>query len=217
MKEESTGTTESDTRRQLREKIASLSRLQLERASDTLAMIWNGMINPPELPAPQPKPVFSANSILSRQVQLALLRSISTGVFIDFQFYAYNAVHDGVPVDLKPLFTSSIVVEEWAPAISTRKSENTSENFPTLTRREDTVGVESQAACLMDGLADDYEYWHGEHPEALHKGKTVMYVLGLWVRGSEVSHMLLRKHYTEASAAVESREAVVLMSGAWKT
>lgn len=91
-------------------------------------------------------------------------------------------VHNDVPVDLKPLFTSSIVVEEWAPAISTH-----------------TVGMESQAACMMDGLADDYEYQYGEHPEALHKGKTVI------------------KHYTEASAAAESREVMVLMSGAWKT
>jgi hypothetical protein len=55
------------------------------------------------------------------RVQLALLKSITTGIFIDVQFYACNKVVDDLPVDTKPLFISSIVIEQWGPAITTRK------------------------------------------------------------------------------------------------
>ena len=38
------------------------------------------------------------------------------------------------------------------------------------------MGIEFKAARLVDGLADDYECWYGEYPEALHQDKIVMYV-----------------------------------------
>ena len=44
---------------------------------------------------------------------------------------------------------------------------------------EETAGVGSQPPCLPDGLTDDYEYWHGELPEAFRENKTVLYVLDL--------------------------------------
>ena len=50
---------------------------------------------------------------------------------------------------------------------------------PTLTCDKEMAGLDSQAACLMDGLIDDYELWDGELPEMLLKDKIVMYVLGL--------------------------------------
>ena len=75
----------------------------------------------------------------------------------------------------------------------------------------------------MDGLTDDYEHWHkdyecwhGELPEALHKGKTALYVLDLRNFQVGVSHVLHRKYWTEAASA-ESHGVVMLMSGAWKT
>ena len=77
--------------------------------------------------------------------------------------------------------------------------------------------MDSQAACLMDGLTDDYGCYYGEHPETLHKGKGTMYVSGLWSSGVGRSHTLLRRYQTEATAAAESCEVVVLMSGAWRT
>lgn len=128
MKEESTRGSESATRRQLRDKIASLSQPELGRAADALVMIWDGVVGPLDLPQ-LPKSTFSPKFTPSpnwHRVQLALLKSIPTGTFVDVQFYAYNAVHDGVPHDLRPLFTSSIVVEEWAPAITTRELRGTS-------------------------------------------------------------------------------------------
>ncbi|KAF9779806.1 hypothetical protein BJ322DRAFT_343003 [Thelephora terrestris] len=185
MKEESTKGTESDTRRQLRDKIASLSPLELGRATDALVMIWNGVIGPLDLPPPKPQSTFSPKLTPSpnwHRVQLALLKSIPTGTFIDVQFYAYSAIHDGLPRDLKPLFTSSIVIEEWAAAITTQ-----------------TAGADSQAACLTDGLTDDYECWYGKLPETSLKDKIVI------------------KYRTEAAATTGSREVVVLMSGAWRT
>lgn len=75
-------------------------------------------------PASKPKSNLSANltpvADLDR-LELALLKSISSGAFIDVQLYAYNAIGDDLPLDAKPLFTSSIVIEEWGPAIATRK------------------------------------------------------------------------------------------------
>ena len=135
VKEESKEGAESVTRRQLREKIASLSQPQLAHATDALTMIWNGMIGPLHLPAtehksaspPEPTQFWTwQRSILPlssnwQRVKLALLKSISTGTFIDVQFYAYNAISDDVPADPKRLFTSSIVIEEWIPAIKTRE------------------------------------------------------------------------------------------------
>ena len=44
---------------------------------------------------------------------------------------------------------------------------------------EETARIDSQLLCLVDGLTDDYEYWHGELPEALRKDKAVLYVPNL--------------------------------------
>ena len=56
-------------------------------------------------------------------MKLAFLKSVSTGVFIDVQLYAFNKIDDGSPQDLKPLYTSSIVIEEWGPAVARCKLE----------------------------------------------------------------------------------------------
>jgi hypothetical protein len=131
IKEESAGNTESATRKQFREKIAALSQSQLLRATDTLAMIWDGMVVPPDIPAleskpsPSPKPPHSLNR---DRVKLALLKSISTGTFIDVEFFAYNAISNDLPVDPRPLYTSSIVIEGWGAAITTRKLESFSKS-----------------------------------------------------------------------------------------
>lgn len=124
LKEESTKGTESDTRKQLRDKVASLSQSQSARATDALVMICNRLVGPLDQALPDPRPTFSPKVAPSpnwHRVQLALLKSIPTGTFIDVQFYAYNAIRDGLPLDLKPLFTSSIAIEEWAAAITTRE------------------------------------------------------------------------------------------------
>ena len=117
---------ESDTMKQLLDKIASLSESQLARSSDVLSMIWSGTTGPLDLPTQEPESSLSPNSAqvanLNR-MELALLKSISTGAFIDVQFYAYNAISDDLPLDPKPLFTSSIAIEEWGSAIATRKFE----------------------------------------------------------------------------------------------
>ena len=137
MREESTRNVESDTRRQLRDKIAALSQSQLACATDALAMIWSGVVGPLELPTPglgltkhtvHPKlnRTLYPGSSNSQRLKLALLKSISTGVLVDVQFYAYNAVGNDTPFDPKPLFTSSIVIQKWAPAIATRKSKHLS-------------------------------------------------------------------------------------------
>ena len=135
LKEESAGKAESDTRRQLRDRITLLSQPQLARATDALAMIWNRVIGPLDLPTPEFKPeeptiasrwnrmIFSLFSNRSR-VKLALLKSISTGTFVDVQFCAHNAIKSSLPLDLKPFFTSSIVIRGWATAIATRKSKS---------------------------------------------------------------------------------------------
>ena len=134
MKEESKGGSESDTRIQLRNKIAALSQSQLARATDALSMIWDGVTGSLDLPAPEPKATSANSTYFSKwqrmifllssnreRMKLALLKSIPTGTFIDVQFYAYNAISDGLPSDLKPVFTSSIMIEEWALAITTRE------------------------------------------------------------------------------------------------
>ena len=38
------------------------------------------------------------------------------------------------------------------------------------------MGINSQAACLADGLTDDYESLHGELHNELHKDETLLYV-----------------------------------------
>lgn len=44
---------------------------------------------------------------------------------------------------------------------------------------EEIAETDSQPACLADGLADDYEYWDGELPEALRKDKAALCVIHL--------------------------------------
>ncbi|KAF9649996.1 hypothetical protein BDM02DRAFT_1687210 [Thelephora ganbajun] len=202
MKEESKEDIESITRKQLRHKITALPQSQLARAKDALAMIWSGVTGPLDLPPPEleSKPTVSAKHTLFpnwHRVKLALFKSILTSTFIDVQLYAYNTISNNVPLDPKPLFTSSIVIEQWGPAITTQ-----------------TVGADSQVACLADGLTDDYEYWHA--PETLHADETVLCVLDMSILGYNKSHILVRKCRTEATAA-GSCEVVMLMSGAWKT
>ena len=116
--------TRSLIRKQLRVKIATLSQSQLPRTPDALAMIWNGVVGPLDLLAPEPKPTFSPRLTLFpnwHRVKLALLKSISTGTFVDVRFHACNAISNNLPADPKPLFTSSIVIEKWGAAITTRR------------------------------------------------------------------------------------------------
>ena len=130
MKEESKEGSEGPTRKQLQGKIATLSQSQLLRATDVLAMIWNGVIGPLDLSMPKPKPLFFAKStdfLNWPRVKLALLKSIPTGIFIDIQFFAHNAISNDLPVDPRPLYTSSIVIERWGAAIMTRKLESSFE------------------------------------------------------------------------------------------
>ena len=106
------------------EKMKILSPSRLARATDVLSMIWNGAIGSLDPPTPEFRPSLSVDvpfSLNWSRVKLALLKSISTGTFIDIQFYAYNAIDNSLPLDPKLLFASSIVIEEWGPAIMTRK------------------------------------------------------------------------------------------------
>jgi len=126
MKEESGRDSETPMRKQLREKIAVLSQPQLPRAADALSMIWNGVMGALGLPTPEPKPpsIVKLTFLLNwHWVKLALLKSISTGTFIDVQFFAHNAICNDLPVDPRPLYTSSIVIGRWGAAIATRKLE----------------------------------------------------------------------------------------------
>ena len=41
---------------------------------------------------------------------------------------------------------------------------------------EETSGIDSHAACLVDGLTDDYELRDSENSETLRKDKPVSYV-----------------------------------------
>ena len=219
---------ESETRKQLRDKIASLTQSQLGRAADALSMIWDSMTGPLDPPAPDLKYaaakltqypesqrlIFPLSSSWPR-AKLALLKSISTGIFIDVQLYAYNAICNGLPLDQKPLFISSILIKEWATAITTRKLKFSSSLFRAY-RDKETAGIDSQALRPVDELTDDYEYWDGDAPETLGKDKSVLYVRS---RSSKMtySHVSFRKYQTEATAAPEGREALTLTSGAWKT
>jgi DNA-directed RNA polymerase subunit RPC12/RpoP len=85
------GDTESDTKSQLLHRIAFLPQEQMARATYALVMIWNGVAGPLDLPPPDPKSTFSPKSVPFpnwRRMQLALLKSIPTGTFIDGRFYA---------------------------------------------------------------------------------------------------------------------------------
>jgi len=126
MEEESKGITESVTRKQLREKIAALPQSRMARAADALAMIFDGVKGPLKPPPTYPIFTFAVTPPILpnwHRMKLALLKSIPTGCFIDVQLYAYNAIANGLPLDPRPLFTSSIMIEEWGPAITTRKWE----------------------------------------------------------------------------------------------
>lgn len=145
-----------------------------------------------DIPAPEPtKPVVKLTAPLiwhwviyplssnSNRVKLALLKSISTGTFVDIRFYAYTAVRDGVPVNPKPLFASSAVIGEWEPAMMAGTL-RCSSRFITLysTRHKKAMGVEPGEACVMDELTDDYDCCCGELPETLHMCKPVLSVRG---------------------------------------
>jgi len=124
--------TESVTKKRLLEKIATLPQSELAFTMDTLTLIWNGMKGVPEPPKKEPKKKkipFSATRTKFpnwHRVKLALLKSIPTGCFIDVQFYACNAFGGDLPLNPRPLFTSSIVIEEWGPAITACMLEDTS-------------------------------------------------------------------------------------------
>jgi len=123
MKEESAGDTEGAMRKQLLEKITALTQSRLPHVTGVLAMIWNGVVGPLDLPAPEPEPILKATIFLNwHRVKLALLKSILTGTFIDVQLFAYKTLSNGLPVDPRPLYTSSIVIERWGAAITTGKA-----------------------------------------------------------------------------------------------
>lgn len=44
---------------------------------------------------------------------------------------------------------------------------------------EETVGVEAEVVCLVDGLTDDYEFCNKKLLEAQHKDKAHLYVPSL--------------------------------------
>ena len=148
MNEESKGGAEGFTRKRLRDKIASLSQSQVRRATDALAMIWNYTKEPPKPPTTPPKsavhvtPTKLPNWL---RVQLALLKSITTGIFIDLQFYAYSKVFNSLPLDPKPLYASRIVIQNLVPAISKRKSDGAS-LCSTLTRDQRDDGDKSPSS-----------------------------------------------------------------------
>jgi hypothetical protein len=133
IKEESTDDTESETKHQLLDKIASLSNTQLARAKDALTMIWNGTMGPSHSTVPKPEPELPAPPAMPAKfpaLGLALLKSISTGTFIDVRFCAYNAIRNDLQLDPKPLFTSSIVIKGFSPAIEKRELEGSSSFAP---------------------------------------------------------------------------------------
>jgi hypothetical protein len=128
--EEAEWLAEGATRKRLREKIASLTLPELKRAADALSMIWsysNGPLNSLATETKSAVPVILPNW---PYVKLAFLKSIITGVFLDVQFYAFNKICNNTPFDPKPLFISSIVIEEWSPAIMMRKWKNPPIVFP---------------------------------------------------------------------------------------
>ena len=182
MKEELRGDSETPMRKQLRETIAALSQSRLPRATDALAMIWNGMMGPLDLRTPEPKPVLFVKPTFSlnwHRVKLALLKSIPTGTFIDVQFFVYSAIDNDLPVVPRPLYASRIVIERWGAAIATRKLKSLSKFTRPRTVTAETAGMDSQPPCLLDGLTDDYEYLHGELAEVCRRDKTGLCVSDL--------------------------------------
>jgi len=130
IKEEAGGDSESAIRKQLREKIAALTQSRYPQVMGVLVMIWNGVLGPLDLPAVEPKSISPIKATLFsiwHRLKLALLKSIPTGTFIDVQFFAYKTLSNGLPVDPRPLYTSSMVAERWETAIATRESEPFSE------------------------------------------------------------------------------------------
>jgi hypothetical protein len=124
LKEESKEGAEGATRKRLRNKIASLSQQRAKYVMEALGMIWDSMKGP--LRSSLPHSRFRPSATLApfpkfHRVQLALLKAITTGVFIDVQLYAYNKTSDCLPLDPKPLFASSVVIEGWMPAIATMR------------------------------------------------------------------------------------------------
>jgi len=77
--------------------------------------------------------------------------------------------------------------------------------------------MDSQAACLVDGPTDDYESWDEEIAEDFLEEEAVLYAHYLLVpwRG-KIFDVSFRQYRTEATIT-ESREVVILLSGAWKT
>ena len=93
-------------------------------------MIWNGTMGPSDSTVPSTRFSSPAPSIVPAEhpgLGLALVKSISTGTFIDVQFYAYNAINNDLQLDPKPLFASSIVIKGFSSAIEKRKLEGTSQ------------------------------------------------------------------------------------------
>jgi len=177
MKEESGEDTEGAVRKQLREKITALTQSRLPRVADALVVIWNGVVGPLDLPAPEHDSIAKATISLNRHVvKLALLKSILTGTFIDVQFFAYKTLSNGSPANPRPLYTSSIVIKRWGAAIATRESEPFSEFTQSQHATEETAGMDSQSACILDGVTDDYEDWDGDLSEAQNEDKAVPYV-----------------------------------------
>jgi hypothetical protein len=131
--EEAEWLAEGATRKRLREKIASLTLPEVTRAADALSMIWsysNGPLDSLVTEAKSTVPIMFTFFPNWPHVKLAFLKSIITGVFLDAQFYAFNKICNNTPFDPKPLFISSIVIEEWSPAIMMRKWENPPIVFP---------------------------------------------------------------------------------------
>jgi hypothetical protein len=48
------------------------------------------------------------------------------------------------------------------------------------------VGADCQAACLVDGPTDDYE-WYRKFLEEFHEDKPILYVHGSWIFKVEMS------------------------------
>ena len=176
IKEGSTGGIEGATRRQVQDRVASLSQSQLNRVADVLAMIWDGMLGLLDIPPPPPNSTSLAKSIQFPpsgrrrsgappppnwdRMKLALFKSISTRTFVEVKLNAYNAIHNTLPLDPKPLFTSSIVVKELTPSITERtRGPRPPPSQPILIVNTETARIDLEAPHLLDELTDDYEPW----------------------------------------------------------
>lgn len=138
IKNESEQGVDCATRKQLRDKITSLTLPQTRHATGALEMIWNHLQKPLDPPVPEPDPVPSPESdpfpdwsLLKR----ALLKSISTGIFTDIQIHAYSKISNGIPRDPRPLFISSILIEGWWTTLATRGFEATIHLFTSPDNR----------------------------------------------------------------------------------